>query len=337
MKKKILISLLLFTSLYTSGQDIHFSQFDASPMNLNPALTGLFNGTYRFVGNQRKQWSSVPVPYSTFSLSSDMQLPLQLHNTILGGGLLINTDKAGDSDFKTIQFGISLACIKTIGASGKHLLSIGIQPNITNKNFNTNKLSFDNQYNGEQYDPNIATNENFNTTKILYLDLVMGINWLYKIKKRTAFNIGFATAHLNKASQTFFTNQEVVLNQKIVLNASYQQQVSPYIDIIPSALMQKQGQFSEIVIGTSIKYLINPREPTGTALYLGGFYRLKDASIVTVGMDYNNFKAGISYDINTSGLIPASNHRGGFELSLIYILQKFTPLKYIKTSCPVFI
>ena len=56
------------------AQDIHFSQFNNSPLNLNPAQTGLFNGDWRFVGNLRNQWSSVPVPYRTFSLSTDTTL-----------------------------------------------------------------------------------------------------------------------------------------------------------------------------------------------------------------------------------------------------------------------
>jgi len=35
------------------GQDIHLSQFNASPQNLNPAQTGLFDGDWRFVGNHK--------------------------------------------------------------------------------------------------------------------------------------------------------------------------------------------------------------------------------------------------------------------------------------------
>ena len=33
-----------------NSQDIHFSQFNLAPLNLNPAMTGSFNGDYRIAG-----------------------------------------------------------------------------------------------------------------------------------------------------------------------------------------------------------------------------------------------------------------------------------------------
>jgi hypothetical protein len=57
------------------AQDIHFSQFDQSPFNINPALTGAFDGAFRFIGNQRSQWRSVTVPYRTTGLAVDARNP----------------------------------------------------------------------------------------------------------------------------------------------------------------------------------------------------------------------------------------------------------------------
>ena len=50
--------LLFFVLLLFSGkaQDIHFSQFNMSPGNLNPAFTGFFDGDVRGVANYRSQW-----------------------------------------------------------------------------------------------------------------------------------------------------------------------------------------------------------------------------------------------------------------------------------------
>ena len=69
----ILISNILFpTSAH--AQDIHFSQFYASPLTLNPSLTGNFDGLMRFGGNYRNQWASVSVPYSTASVYTDLNM-----------------------------------------------------------------------------------------------------------------------------------------------------------------------------------------------------------------------------------------------------------------------
>ena len=53
------------------AQDIHFSQFFASPVLVNPANTGNFNGVARLGLNYRDQWGSVSVPYQTFSTYAD--------------------------------------------------------------------------------------------------------------------------------------------------------------------------------------------------------------------------------------------------------------------------
>ena len=71
-KVYIAVAFCLLTN-FLVAQDIHFSQFNMSPVNLNPAFTGFFDGDYRGVANYRSQWSSVPVSYSTVSLQADLR------------------------------------------------------------------------------------------------------------------------------------------------------------------------------------------------------------------------------------------------------------------------
>jgi len=49
--KSCFIAVLLFALMQVRGQDIHFSQYNMSPLNLNPAFTGSFDGDYRAGGN----------------------------------------------------------------------------------------------------------------------------------------------------------------------------------------------------------------------------------------------------------------------------------------------
>jgi len=53
--------------------------------------------------------------------------------------------------------------------------------------------------------------------------------------------------------------------------------------------------------------------------YAGGYMRAKDAMMAMVGGEYKKVRLGLSYDINTSTLRDASNGKGAFELSLVYI------------------
>ncbi|HRR04611.1 MAG TPA: type IX secretion system membrane protein PorP/SprF, partial [Bacteroidales bacterium] len=67
-------------------------------MNLNPALTGVIDGICRAGINQKTQWLSVTKPFLTFSGSFDA--PVYKNNQrreLIGLGLLINVDRAGDS------------------------------------------------------------------------------------------------------------------------------------------------------------------------------------------------------------------------------------------------
>ena len=74
MRKLILLSGALLLSFLIRAQDPHFSQFFASPLTLNPAFTGKFDGDIRLSANHRDQWPSIPKAYVTTSASADFNL-----------------------------------------------------------------------------------------------------------------------------------------------------------------------------------------------------------------------------------------------------------------------
>jgi hypothetical protein len=54
-----------------------------------------------------------------------------------------------------------------------------------------------------------------------------------------------------------------------------------------------------------------------------------------MGLEFNGWHIGASYDVNVSSLKAASNARGGIEISLIYIKQPVDP-NAKKLNCPRF-
>ncbi|MFY9311469.1 MAG: PorP/SprF family type IX secretion system membrane protein [Bacteroidia bacterium] len=318
------------------GQDIHFSQFNSSPQNLNPSQTGMFDGDWRFVGNHRSQWSAIPVPYKTYSLSTDTRLKKKIMGGTPGVGLLINTDKAGDSKFTTTQLAVSLAYIKQLNADSTHFISIGVQPGFTTKGFNVNALTFDNQYDGDNYNASLGSGENFAKTRISYLDIGGGVSYLWRQSYRKQAGIGAAILHLNKPKQSFFTDPTILLDMKTTLNGIVQFPVAAQLDVIPSVMYQRQGKYKETVLGVFGKYYLQPVNGAITAVSLGAFYRVKDALIAKINMEYRNFNVGLSYDINNSKLVAATNNRGGFEISIIYIFKKEKIFVAKKRVCPIY-
>src|ERR1700742_860097 len=69
----LLPCILLFQPA-ANAQDPSFSQFFASPLTLNPALTGKFNGAIRVAGNYRNQWPAISNAFITSTASVDFPI-----------------------------------------------------------------------------------------------------------------------------------------------------------------------------------------------------------------------------------------------------------------------
>ena len=189
IRKQQLILFIIYCSLsiiycpLSIAQDIHFTQFDNSPLNLNPANTGLFNGDYRLNLIDRDQWSSITVPFKTFSASFDTKLITNSYKKdMFGIGIVFYNDKAGTSDFGTTEAELSLSYTKSLDALATQYLSFGIMAGMGQRTLNTSNLTFDNQFNGYVYDPAMPGLEQFNNTNFIFPDISAGVNWLYYIK-----------------------------------------------------------------------------------------------------------------------------------------------------------
>ncbi len=104
MKKVLLFAVGICLAGLVSAQDIHFSQFYMSPLNLNPALTGVMNCNMRVVGNYRNQYASIlkSNAFNTYSVSYDQKIPVGRYDYFGVGGTLWG-DKAGSAGFGTVQ------------------------------------------------------------------------------------------------------------------------------------------------------------------------------------------------------------------------------------------
>lgn len=327
----LLLSLFIYSNL--NAQDIHFSQFDLSPINLNPALTGHFVGDYRFIGNYRTQWSSVTIPYNTFSLGGDAKNLFTNKNIAVG--VQINQDKAGDSKFKTFQTNLSASYLLPINDASN--ISFGVQTGLTNKKIAYDPLYFDVQYDGYSFDPNLPNQESFNTNSKTYLNLHLGSSYFNQIDNRKSFGGGLALFNITKPSENFNNDVKIKLNRRFVFHANAEWEITQKLNVLPSLLFMKQGKFSEFNFGGSVKYILTDFIGLYRTVWFGMFYRNKDAGFLTAGVDYDNWKVGVSYDINTSSLVPASRKRGGLEIAIIYIINK-TPFKRIQHRvCPNYI
>ena len=328
--------IFIITNIDLQAQDIHFSQFDNSPINLNPALTGNFNNNFRVVANHRNQWSSITVPYKTFSFSFDSRIAkTPIKKTYAGVGILFNTDKAGDASFGTNQIKLSGALHRLIKRDSSFVISVGLNMAINQNNINFNELYFGSQYNGNYFDPRSPSFETNPQESIWYFDITAGITIYQEINNKLPLFYGISFSHINRPSQSFNDDNLVRLDMKFNSFVNLEFLIRNSLYALPSLSYYRQGKYNELNLGGLIRY--NTTHYLFKQLYAGGWIRQKDAIIVMIATDYQDFNIGVSYDFNISSLKIASRGLGGIELSIKYLFgKKVNYSAPFNRHCPVF-
>lgn len=334
--RKLLFIYLLFAAFYgIKAQDIHFSQYNGSLLNLNPALTGFFNGDYRVSAIFRSQWLSVPVPYRTVSMSGETRFrPSSEKKDMAGFGILFNNDKAGDTHYGTTQLYASGSYIYNGTADSSLLVSMGANIGFCQVGFDYSRMTFDNQYDGLNYNPSVATGEAFNWTRYNYADINMGFAAQYILNKKQRFLLGVSMHHLTSPKITYQGNDQSKLDPKFGTYAQFVTPVNLKTELVAEVLYKRQGKYNAFVPHASLKYYL--QRDANESVSFGLSARAVDAFILRGGYTYKNLQAGIAYDINYSKFTAATNRRGAFEIFITHVFFK----KYqtvIKTKpCPVF-
>ncbi|MDG1148599.1 MAG: PorP/SprF family type IX secretion system membrane protein [Crocinitomicaceae bacterium] len=323
----------LFISSMAYSQDLHWSQFNANPIFQNPGNTGHFKGDVRFSGNFRDQWRSVTRPYSTISLSVDANAP-SIKN--LGYGMLFFHDVTGDGSLRTIEVQGNVSYQFKLTNDSTHTIRPGINMGINHRQLDFNHYYFDNQYDGIAYNPTLPTNELLQVDRKTNFSIALGAIYQFYKTERLNFTIGLGAYNLNKPNQGFY-NEVIQRDIRVNLFGKGIYKLNYDWDLLPSFSISTQGKYRELVVGSSIKYTLINKLGQYRALYGGLWYRNNDAGILSVGMDYQRWFVGLSYDINFSKLTPASRARGGFEIAIRYILNHFKPKQITHRICPDYI
>jgi type IX secretion system PorP/SprF family membrane protein len=313
------------------AQDMHFSQFNGAPMILNPALTGLFNGQYRFTGIYRNQWSSVTTPYVTFGVSADAQLFKDVAIAdYLGGGIAIYNDRSGDGNLANLTALGSLAYHKFLGMDDQMSLSVGLQGGYTQKSIDLSRLYWQDEFYNGGFQPG-TTSEQINP-KVKYLTANAGIAFGHSLGQHFSYQLGVGAHNLNQPRESFLKkqNNEVGLGMRINGQFGCQILAGERLAIRPAVMYQTQSAASELIAGSEFSYIVGDAEipSVATSVFLGGWTRMGDATLITGGLEFQGFRMGLAYDYNTSGLKVASKGNGGFEVTLRYI--KPNPLDFAR-------
>jgi type IX secretion system PorP/SprF family membrane protein len=318
--KSLLLLALLLSAKVATAQDFHLSQYDAPPLFLNPAMTGMFDGKFRVHAHYRTQWMAVAnKPYTTTGLSFDMPVKK------FGIGLQVFNYRAGTGDYNAFSALLSVAYDVVFDKKKNHHLALGAQGGIVQKSVNVNKLTFGNQYttaNGGGFDTGLPTGEVFTNTNFIIHDINAGLLYYYaKDNSRLNPFVGFSAFHLTQPTETFF-NSSNKLPMRYYAHGGVKVNVNEKIQLLPKFIYMQQINDQELTATLLLHYFLKTSD---TYLIFGPTYRNKDAAIIEAGIKKGNYTCRVSYDINTSKLQEVSNRRGGFEISLTYVARRSKP------------
>ncbi|MCR5114654.1 MAG: PorP/SprF family type IX secretion system membrane protein [Bacteroidales bacterium] len=331
----LMIALFIASLLPSFAQDFHYSQFDANPLYLNPANAGATDGIFRVGVNQRTQWLSVSKPFLTFSGSFDA--PLYKSNAqrfLIGAGVQLNTDRAGDSKYRIFQGNLSIGLSKSLDRANRNKISIGAFCGFDQRHIDYNALTFDEQFSGGMFDPTAPISEVFSREKLIFFDCGVGASWTLTPNKRSSYSLGVSVSHLTEPNTTLNTERSSI-HRKYTAYAITHIPVADNLILSPMAYASFQHTYRNIVFGTQLEYEYY-KNPRSNRFAAGGgvFYRWNDALILMAMVQWENLRLGVSYDLNFSTLTVASHARGGLEISLYYILKKEKKIRDGMLPCP---
>lgn len=316
------------------AQDLHFSQFQTAAMNHNPALTGIFSGDQRFAANFRRQWFSVPVDYMTFTASYDQKFRPDGASSWWNAGAVFNYDQAGDGKLHLASLGVNGSY--TLGLSQSVLLTGGVGIAGAQRGYKPAGLEWGNQWDGEQFCPTCSNGEPGTLEDNTFVfDVNAGLSIRFQKDARTKLDIGGGAFHLTQPNTSFYDGQTADLPIRTALQLNGSLELVPQLDLLANGLVQFQGPYQEIVVAGMLNIHISRKKAREVQLGLGFGYRFDDALIPQIALSYDGWRAGFSYDINTSPFEAATNKKGGPEFSLIYIITHVRPLPDSKV-CKIF-
>lgn len=337
------LSIFLFFSTIVIGQDIHFSQFYATPLVNNPAFTGYFAEDYRLSGTFRTQWEGFGGGFgnayrSTIGSGELSLLKNKREGSALGVGLTAINDRAGDLALTTNQINVSLSYIQSLDATGNNFISVGFMGGYVRRGIDLSKANFGDSYNPGTNEFDGGSDEVFGNIipKSGFGNLSVGMLWFTTPTSRVNLYAGFAMHNLLKPNVSFFVDTEESLFYRYSGQFGASIKAGKNVDIIPSMIYQKQGPNQEITFGSFVKYRLGMDDRDNTGIQFGAWYRFGDALIPAFRYDKKTISMIFSYDVNLSSLTKASRLNGGPELTFIYGGKIFEEKKGKSSlKCPV--
>ncbi len=326
LQLKFIALAIVFCCLKSiNAQDIHYSHVHTAPLYFNPAMTGVFNGgNIRLVANGRSQWQSFTEGYNTALASADMKVG-SLGSSILGAGLQLYSDRAGELDFGKTGANLTTSVLMPLSRNSEHFISFGMSAGLVMNHIDLTRLK------GNDNEPNGTLN--FSNSKN-YFDLSAGGTYFATRDEFNYFYIGASVSHINKPNVSFAEEGFSELASKLTIHGGGSYALNKVIALQPTFVYYSQGAQNQFYGGTFVKFsktvfTKNNKIHRGqTSLYAGAWARVAkaafttlDAIVLSMRADFGTTSVTLSLDYNISSLSAVSGGVGAPELSVTHIIN----------------
>lgn len=349
MRFKILHIVLLISCLnvYLIGQDLHFSYYQFTPLNVNPANAGAFSGSYRVSGiYSDKQAAITPRPFRTLTVSADAPIirGIRKQDWI---GVGVQADLIGSSGLN--DFNAEPGTANPSALQSLTFVKAGLAYHFSLDKKQTNILTFGIQYSSGNRGYNMLTQndarvfpqamvpdkdiEEFNSNQgqgggsgtdpnerisIGLKDWSSGI--LFNARRKNAdLKLGIALEGLFAPVVSFVKTVDSTENKYRGINfhGEYDMTINKRVNIIPGFYYYNLGPATAFNVNTHATYHLDPEKDLKLTAGLGT--RNLRAIIFYAGAIIKDIKVGFAFDMDISTAVLGSNNVGGFELCASYM------------------
>ncbi|MDR2511803.1 MAG: PorP/SprF family type IX secretion system membrane protein [Bacteroidales bacterium] len=315
----LIFLLLMAVANIAKAQDLHFSQFYANRLYLNPALTGVTEcGEISL--NYRNQWPGIPGTFSMINASYDQHVDV-LHG---GVGVMVNHFMEGNAAYSSTSAGVSYSFDMKLSEDFR--LTLGTQANLVFRRINWEHFTF-----ADQYDEYLGivrpTGETFPSRLYkFYADFSAGLLASYR-----DWYFGFAVHHFSRPNIAMQSERQR-LNIRYTAHIGGRIYFVPKTDryrhehlfnITPNIVYTLQGNTNILNYGLYANY-----HPVVFGVsFRNTFYLKKDPAIqqdifeavsFLVGFQHKSINIAYSYDLSLTKIRKID--AGAHEITLSYTL-----------------
>ncbi len=319
MKFKIIFSVIFVVSIFTvRAQDPIFSQSNYVQETLNPGFSGFEDNGRVYAGFlSRLQWPNLDLKLNTQYAFVNKSFD---YGPRLGYGIGVNAVWQYESFNNYNYYQINFNYAQRINLNGGWFFRPGVEVGLGNKSNNFRNLTLGDQININTgvINPVSVDPYSYNIHNPFFMDFSTGLVFEKEEVYGTTYWFGVSVKHLNRPNISFVEGEKEPLDIFYSIHGNYRFPFLRDNSIMMTVNYMQQAEYNRLDVGSMVQlsqFLIGVTAATNPARNDANSHLLTSVNAF-IGLEYEEFRFGLSYDMNTSRI---GNTNGVYEFSLTYL------------------